>query len=237
MCTDQFPPSIESLWISNLPGSPANLPPHSPPSPPLVFAELDREQPGHPAVLQPLPGHRSDQVRCLDLSSRRAISDSTASDNRPEFECDPVSPPLPRPRVDAASHARRVFYFDRPPFQPCCCNNCQAGTPEIRVLDNGCMCCCQTICSDKVAVVATPNMPFPCCCCANAATKCDSCFGLCGPIAGNPKMISMNFMPGPNDAEKFVATAQGILGGFKERGAGSPPSAEAEVESEEMHRS
>ena len=80
-------------------------------------------------------------------------------------------------------------------------------------------------------------MPFPCCCCANAATKCDSCFGLCGPIAGNPKMISMNFMPGPNDAEKFVATAQGILGGFKERGTGSPPSAEAEVESEEMHRS
>lgn len=128
-----------------------------------------------------------------------------------------------------------VSYFDRPPFQPGCCNNCQAGTPEIRVLDNGCMCCCQTICSDKVAVVATPNLPFPCCCCANAATKCDSCFGLCGPITGNPKYISAGFLPGPNDAEKFVATAQGILGSFAARG--SPPSAEAEVESEEMHRS
>jgi len=132
----------------------------------------------------------------------------------------------------------KVMYFDRPPFQPCCCDNCMAGTPEIRVLDNGCMCCCQRICSDKVAVIANPKLPFPCCCCPNAAMGCDSCFGLCGPIKGNPKCIlpGASFFPiGPNDAEKFVATAQGILGSFAARG--SPPSAEAEVESEEMHRS
>ena len=117
-----------------------------------------------------------------------------------------------------------VIYFDRPPFQTMCCDNCFAGKPEVRVLDQGCMICCIKCCSDKVAVVATPKMPFPCCCCANETTKCGNCCNCCGPVEGNPWLYQCLY-PQPKDAEKFVEALGSVLDPFEQRGA--PPAPDA----------
>ena len=116
-----------------------------------------------------------------------------------------------------------VQYFDRPPYQPCCCDNCMSGKPEVRVLDMGCMICCQLCCSDKVYVIASPKMIFPCCCCPNATSGCDNCFGLCGPVLGNPKCYQSAAVQ-PKDADKFVEAVTSVLATFTARGA--PPDAE-----------
>ena len=118
----------------------------------------------------------------------------------------------------------KVLYFDRPPFQTMICDNCGAGKPEVRVLDQGCMICCFECCSDKVAVVATPKMPCPCCCCPNASNKCCNCCNCCGPIEGNPWLYQCLY-PQPKDAEKFAEALGSVLDPFESRDA--PPAPDA----------
>jgi hypothetical protein len=109
-----------------------------------------------------------------------------------------------------------VQYFDQPPFvgNPCC--GCNKGEPQFRVLEPGCMCCCMKcsaengcgLCCDEKAVTITPCDTY-CCCFSNYSTDCDNCYGLCGPITGNPKIFK-TIWPQPNtgdDVEIFVATA------------------------------
>lgn len=109
-----------------------------------------------------------------------------------------------------------VEYFDQPPFvaNPCC--GCNAGDPQFRVLEPGCMCCCIKcsnesgcdFCYGEKLVTITPCDTY-CCCCNNYATECSNCYGCYGPITGNPYCYRTIFpQPSTNDdVEIFVATA------------------------------
>lgn len=130
----------------------------------------------------------------------------------------------------------RVTYFDRPPYAVCCadqcCENCCAGRQEVRIVDSGCMLCCMKCCSEEWVSVATPKVPFPCCCVPNEVNALMNLCGLCGCVSGNPCSKTVTF-PQPMDAQTYMTAVNSVLGSFDRRGA--PPQAEG-VLSESMKR-
>jgi len=100
----------------------------------------------------------------------------------------------------------QIYYFDMDPFkkEDACCGLLPLD-PKLEVVDTGFMFLCMKCCSDKKVVI----MPYEKACCGcvnNRSTTCDSCFGLFGPIAGNPKTY-YPFRPQPVDAQAFVNVA------------------------------
>ena len=109
----------------------------------------------------------------------------------------------------------QVSYFDMPPFVLWSCCYCNQGTPNFRVIEPGYMVCCIKCsheagcccCWEKRAVI-TPCDTY-CCCCTNYATDCGNCWGLWGPITGNP-ICYLPIWPNPEsdeDVEIYVASA------------------------------
>jgi hypothetical protein len=90
------------------------------------------------------------------------------------------------------------------------------AAPKLEVVDLGCMCCCMKVdpCCHGKRVVLMPfeKMPPPCCCCSNRVGACNNCFGLCGPVTGNPKIYG-GFGPQPKDKAAFVAAANAMMAG------------------------
>ena len=106
-----------------------------------------------------------------------------------------------------------VRYFDRAPYTDSCrmlsfpfCFIYSKELPKLEIIEPGCMMCCVKVncCGDKrVILMPFENLPFPCCWCSNRVNGCDNCFGLCGPITGNPK-VYLPFFPQPTDPVGFV---------------------------------
>jgi hypothetical protein len=113
-----------------------------------------------------------------------------------------------------------VSYFDRRPYKKTCkwapfpfCFLCYSQQPKLEIIESGCLVCCvkvQCCGSKRMVLMPFENMPVPCCCCKNRVTVCDNCFGLCGPITGNPIVYS-SFFPQPTDPTGFVEVAQAIM--------------------------
>jgi hypothetical protein len=130
-----------------------------------------------------------------------------------------------------------VTYFDRPPYAVCCadgcCENCCAGRQEVRIVDSGCMCCCMKCCSEEWVSVATPKVPFPCCCIPNEVNFLMNSCGLCGPVSGNPCSKTFSF-PQPMDAQAYMTAVNSVLTTFDRRGA--PPAPDGVEGAEPMKR-
>ena len=130
-----------------------------------------------------------------------------------------------------------MTYFDRPPYAVCCadgcCENCCAGRQEVRIVDSGCMCCCVKCCSEEWVSVATPKVPFPCCCIPNEVNFLMNLCGLCGPVSGNPCSKTFSF-PQPMDAQAYMTAVNSVLTTFDRRGA--PPAADGVEGAEPMKR-
>ncbi len=113
-----------------------------------------------------------------------------------------------------------VNYFDRAPYAESCkmapipfCCFCTTEQPKLEIIEPGCMICCVKVnlCGDtQVILMPFENFPFPCCCCSNRVNACDNCFGLCGPITGNPKTF-LSFFPQPTDPVGFVKVSQAVM--------------------------
>ncbi len=113
-----------------------------------------------------------------------------------------------------------VQYFDRNPYVKGCrivptlgpllfgCPLFTCERPKLEVVDPAYLCCFKKMdfcCPKKVAFMPFENMPFPLCCCSNRYSECNSCWGLCGPVAGSPIIYHMpQWFPQPVEAEEFI---------------------------------
>ena len=81
--------------------------------------------------------------------------------------------------------------------------------------------------------MATPKVPFPCCCIPNEVNFLMNSCGLCGPVSGNPCSKTFSF-PQPMDAQAYMTAVNSVLTTFDRRGA--PPAPDGVEGAEPMKR-